>query len=78
MEVQVDSTADGNDGELVFREFGGMVEDDGTAAKVHDGHLDGRYGGEKLGVEVRDDGAAVKEHDGWREGDKADLAATEA
>lgn len=64
VEVQVDSTVDGNDGEFVSREFGGLVEDDGIAVKVHDGHLDGLYDGEKLGVEVRDDGAAVKEHDG--------------
>ena len=64
VEVQVDATVDGNDGEFVLKEFGGLVEDDGIAVKVRDGHLDGRYSGEKLGVEVRDDGAAVKEHDG--------------
>ena len=64
MEVQVDSTVDGNDGEFDWREFGGLVEDDGIAVKVRDGHLDGLYDGEKLGVEVRDDGAAVTEHDG--------------
>ena len=67
VEVHVDATVDGNDGEFVLRGFGDLVEDmrdDGIAVKVRDGHLDNRYDGEKLGVEVRDDGAAVKEHDG--------------
>ena len=58
VEVQVDATVDGNDGEFVLREFGGLVEemrDDGAAVKVRDGQLDGRYGGEKLGARRTED-----------------------
>lgn len=50
------------DGDVVEVQVDSTV--DGIAVKVRDGHLDGLYDGEKLGVEVRDDGAAVKEHDG--------------